>query len=65
MAEPAQLTAEALLGYRFFPHPQSPTLGLLRLDTASDQHWLLVDRKTLTRLSEALAQEAEKLEAVQ
>lgn len=65
MSKPEQLTAEALRGYQFFPHPQSPTLGLLRLDTASEQHWMLVDRKTLTRLSEALAQEAEKLDAVQ
>lgn len=64
MAE-KQIQAEALRGYQFFPHPQSPTLGVLRLDTQSSQSWLLVDRKTLLLLSEALAKHAGELEALQ
>jgi hypothetical protein len=59
-----KIKAEALRGYRFFPHPQQTTLGVLRLDTASEQHWVLVDRKTLLLLSEALAKHAQELEAV-
>lgn len=65
MADKPQLQAEALRSYQFFPHPTSPTLGVLRLDTASEQHWLLVDRKTLQLLSEALARHAQELEKVQ
>lgn len=64
MAE-EQLKAEALRGYKFFPHPQSSTLGILRLDTANEQHWVLVDRKTLLLLSEALAQHAQELDVTQ
>lgn len=59
------IRAEALRGYKFFPHPQSSTLGILRLDTLNEQHWVLVDRKTLLLLSEALAKHAQELEALQ
>lgn len=57
--------AEALRGYQFFPHPESATLGILRLDTANEQHWVLVDRKTLLLLSDALKKHALELEALQ
>lgn len=60
-----QLKAEALLGYKFFPHPQSSTLGILRLDTADNHHWFLVDRKTLRLLSGALEQHAQELTLAQ
>lgn len=30
---PQSMKAEALRGYQFFPHPDSPSLGVLRLDT--------------------------------
>lgn len=55
----------ALRGYKFFPHPQQPTLGILRLDTTSEQHWVLVDRKTLLLLSEALEKHAQELDVTQ
>jgi len=57
--------AQALRGYQFFPHPDSPTLGVLRLDTQDDQHWFLVDQKTLIRLAEALQIHAKRLQPVQ
>ena len=60
-----ELSAEPLLGFEFFPHQSSPTLGVLRLDTASDQHWFMVDRKTLLKLSGALARIAEELPSIQ
>jgi hypothetical protein len=61
----SELKAEALRGYQFFPHPTSPTLGVLRLDTESAQSWFLVDRKTLNLLSEALAKHAQELRPTQ
>jgi len=57
--------AEALRAYKFFPNPESSTLGILRLDTANEQHWFLVDRKTLLLLSQALEKHAAELEALQ
>jgi hypothetical protein len=60
-----QVEAKALRGYRFFPHPESPTLGVLRLDTEAGQTWLLVTKKVLMELSQALAEEASKLEGIQ
>jgi len=60
-----ELKAEALRGYHFFPHPTSKTLGILRIDTDPEQHWFLVDRKTLTLLSEALAKHALELAPLQ
>ncbi len=49
----------------FFQHPESKTLGILRLETEPEQHWFLVDRKTFLLLSEALEKEAQKLEPLQ
>ena len=63
MAE--EVKAEALLGYKFFPHPNSPTLGVLRLDTENEQHWVLVNRKSLLMLSDALKKHAEELPEIQ
>lgn len=56
------VTAKALRAYRFFPHPESPTLGVLRLDTIDEQHWFLVDRKTLQAFAQAMAKHAEEIE---
>ena len=63
MAE--EVKAEALRGYKFFPHPNSPTLGVLRLDTENEQHWVLVNRKSLLMLSDALKKHAEELPEIQ
>ena len=49
------LHAEQLTGHRFFPHPDVSTLGVLQLDTENEQHWVLVTRADLRRLSAALA----------
>ncbi len=59
------INAEQMRGYQFFRHPDSPTLGILRLDTENEQHWVLVTRKTLKMLSDALAKHADELEGLQ
>ena len=56
-----QVSAEALRGYKFFPHPESKTLGILRLDTQSAQHWFLLDRKTLNLLIESLQKHVDEI----
>ena len=63
--QPENIKAEALRGYKFFPHPDSSTLGILRMDTENEQHWVLVDRKILLLLSDALAKHAQELDALQ
>ena len=59
------IKAEQLLGYKFFHHPNITTVGILRLDTENEQHWVMVNRKTLLMLSDALKQHADELEALQ
>jgi hypothetical protein len=56
--------AEPLTGHHFFLHAENPALGILRLDTRSDQRWLLMTRKGLLALSEACARHAEELQEV-
>ena len=60
-----QLKAEMLRGYMFFHHPDTPTLGVLRLDTENERHFVLVTKKALRLLSEELAKHADELEEVQ
>lgn len=57
--------AVAIKAYRYFPHPESKTLGILRIDTQEGQHWFLVTRKSLKLLSEICAKHAEELEGLQ
>lgn len=64
MAEES-VKAEQLKGYRFFRHPTTPTLGVLRLDTENEYHWVLVTRQTLLMLSSALAKHADELAEMQ
>jgi hypothetical protein len=64
MAE-EQLTAPLLTGYRFFHHPNNPTLGILRLDTKEDPRWVLVTRDGLLALAVACAKHADQLKTVQ
>lgn len=65
MAQEKQIKAEALRGYKFFPHPNSATLGVLRLDTENEQHWFLVNRETLLKLSDELQKHATDLQGYQ
>ena len=54
--------AELLTGHHFFLHQENPLVGILRLDTKSDQRWWLMTRKSLIALSEACAKYAEELQ---
>jgi hypothetical protein len=54
--------AEPLTGHHFFLHGEKPGLGILRLDTKSDQRWLLMTRESLLALSDACARHAEELQ---
>jgi len=56
--------AEPLTGLHFFLHAERPDLGILRLETKSDQRWLLVTRQSLLALSEACAKHAEELQEI-
>ncbi len=58
------VTANALRAYRFFPHPTSSTVGILRLDTANEQAWFLVTRKVLLMLSDISKQHADELDTL-
>jgi len=57
--------AEFLTGYRFFRHPDNPTLGILRLDTKGEPQWVLVSKDGLLALAEACTKHAEELQKVQ
>jgi len=54
--------AEPLTGHHFFLHAENPGLGILRLETKSDQRWFLMTRASLLALSEACAKHAEELQ---
>jgi hypothetical protein len=53
--------AEPLTGHHFFLHADKPDVGILRLDTQSDQRWFLMTRESLLALSAACARHAEEL----
>ncbi len=57
--------AELLRGYKFFHHPSMPTLGILRLDTENEQHWVAVTKQLLLHLSETCLKHADELEETQ
>jgi hypothetical protein len=61
MSEEPNIRAELLTGYQFYPHPNNPTLGVLRLDTRGEPRWVLVTRKGLLELARACAQHADEL----
>ena len=56
---------QVLQRYEFFRPPNTPAVGILRLDTKTEQQWFLVSRNILLNLSAELARMADKLEAVQ
>jgi hypothetical protein len=56
--------AEPLAGHHFFIHAEKPGVGILRLDTKSDQRWFLMTRKSLLALSKACARHAKELQEV-
>ena len=57
--------AQFLTGYRFFHHPENPTLGILRLDTKGEPQWVLVSKEGLLELAAACTRHAEELQKVQ
>jgi hypothetical protein len=65
MTEEPNIYAELLTGYKFFLHPDNPTLGVLRLDTRGEPRWVLVTRKGLLELAKACAKHAEELRDAQ
>ena len=69
MGEPAMneelQKAEMLRGYRFFHHPDMPTVGILRLDTENDHHFVMVTKQGLRHLSDACLKHAEDLAETQ
>ncbi len=65
MTQEPNISAGLLTGYKFFPHPDNPTLGVLRLDTKDEPRWVLVTRKGLLELSKACAQHATELQEAQ
>ena len=54
--------AEPLTSHHFFLHADNPSLGILRLETKSDQRWFLMTRQSLLALSEACARHAAELQ---
>ena len=54
--------AERLTGQHFFLHQDKQGLGILRLDTNSEQRCFLVTRKDLLALSQACARYAKELQ---
>ena len=61
MSEEQEIKAGLLTGYKFFPNPDNPILGVLRLDTLDGPQWLLVTRKGLLQLAEACQKHADDL----
>ena len=61
MPDEVEVSAGLLTGYKFFPHPDNPTLGVLRLDTKNGPQWALVTRKGLLALAEACQKHADDL----
>jgi hypothetical protein len=65
MDEESKISAGLLTGYQFFPHPDNPTMGVLRLDTKIGFQWVSVTRKGLLSLAEACVKHADELAEVQ
>jgi len=59
------LKAEQLQGYQFFRHPDLPTVGVLRLDTENENHFVLVTKESLQELAKACLQHAKELSGTQ
>ena len=62
---PEHLTAEMLRGYKFFHHPEMPTVGILRLDTDGQQHFVMVTKQLLHHLADACTKHADDLQETQ
>jgi hypothetical protein len=65
MTQGPNISAGLLTGYKFFVHPDNPTLGVLRLDTKTGKLWVAVTRKGLSELSKACAEHVDDLKEVQ
>jgi len=64
MAQEKQ-TAELLRGYQIIPHPDAPTVKILRLDTENSQSYYLVTKEILQMLVDELQGQLDKFESVQ
>jgi hypothetical protein len=60
-----QHSAGFLKGYQLYLNEQTPTLGLLRLDTDKDPLFLTVTRQSLRMLADACRECAEQLTEAQ
>jgi len=60
-----RLKAEMLKGYHFFHHPDLPTVGILRLDTENENHFVMVTKEGLQHLAEACLKHADDLKETQ
>ena len=56
-----ELDARPLEGYRTYVSPNSPTLGVFRLDTKDGYRWYVVTKEIARHLSESFAQLSEKI----
>lgn len=65
MSDEQSVKAGLLTGYKFFPLPETPTLGVLRLDTKEGPQWAMVTRKGLLELAKACQKHADELEETQ
>jgi hypothetical protein len=60
-----RMQADLLTGYEFARSPTDPTLGLLRLNTKGEPHFISVTRKGLLKLADACRECADELEEIQ
>jgi hypothetical protein len=65
MTEQPNISASMLTGYYFSRHPDTSTLGILRLDTKDRPRWLMVTRKSLLALAAACVEHADDLTETQ
>ncbi len=57
--------AEMLKSYQFFKLPDMPTVGILRLETENENHFVMVTKGGLRKLAEACSKHADELAEIQ
>jgi hypothetical protein len=61
MTEELEIDVAMLTGHQFYHHQDTPTLGVLRLDTKDGPRWIAVTRKSLLALAKACEKHAAQL----
>jgi hypothetical protein len=61
MPEELEFDVAMLTGYQFYHHQDTPTVGVLRLDTKDGPHWVAVTREALLELAKACTKHAAQL----